>query len=573
MSSNLVFAAFSPSDKVPGFYGGIQYGVSGQTAAGLPLALLLVGLMTTGTLQPDSQVQQIFQSADADTYAGPGSELATMAYDAFKNAPNTPIYITSAKPASGGVASTATIALGGTWNVAGSLTVRIAGTAIPLTVGAADTPSTVATNLALAINGTLSGRLPISTTASGATVVITCRTPGVRGNQHIVFLDASLQPSGMTASIVGSTWAATTAYTTTQFVVPTVANGFYYKCTTGGTSGSSQPTFPTTVGTTVTDGSVTWTCWGTIVAQNTTTGITLGGGVGLETYTNLINTLTNAKYARHAFAANDASSASTWEGSIDSQALITSGIRQHVVVAINTTLAGAESLGQTTLNDPRFQCLFLQNSETHPARMAAGVAGARALKEVSDPNASYDGAVIPTIMPQSQTTDIPLHSQLVALLNNSVTPLTTQGGQVQIVRSITTKSLTNSAPDYSTLDTGMATTPDFVLDQLSIVWSSSYANPVTGNTRVEPDPLQNSGETTPPPGVAYPRTWTATVQGQLQAMELGRFPGTCPPILYNVENDPPSTTFDAVNKRLLTIVPCWPTPALHQGLVALNQAS
>ena len=573
MPSNLVFAAFSPSDKVPNFYGAVQYGVSGQTAAGLPLALLLVGLMSGGSLTPDSQVQQVFQSADADTYAGAGSELATMAYDAFKNAPNTPIFITSAKPASGAVAATITISISGTWNVAGSLTVRIAGVAIPLTVGASDTPSTVATNLAAAINGMNSGRLPISATASGTTVVLTCKTAGVRGNQHIAFLDSSMQPSGMTASIIGSTWAATTAYTTTQYVVPAVSTGFVYKCTTGGTSGSVSPVFPTTIGATVTDGSVTWTCWATIVAQNTTTGVTLGGGTGLETYTNLINTLQNVKYARHAFAANDASSTAAWKGSVDTQALITSGIRQHVVVAVNTTIAGAESLAQTTLNDPRFQCVFLQNSETHPSRMAAAVAGARALKEVTDPNASYDSAVIPTIAVQSQTTDIPLHSQLVALLNNSVTPLTTAGGQVQIVRSITTKSLTNGSPDYSTLDTGMATTPDFVLDQLAIVWSSSYANPVTGNTRVEPDPILTSGEQTPPSGVAYPRTWTATVQGQLEAMELGRFPGTCPPILYNVKNDPPSTTYDPNNKRLLTVVPCWPTPANHQALVALNQAA
>ena len=67
-------------------------------------------------------------------------------------------------------------------------------------------------------------------------------------------------PSGTT------TWAASTAYTSGAFVVPTNASGFYYKCTTSGTSGTSQPLFPLIVGNTVTDGGAVWTCWGTINA-------------------------------------------------------------------------------------------------------------------------------------------------------------------------------------------------------------------------------------------------------------------------------------------------------------------
>ena len=52
-------------------------------------------------------------------------------------------------------------------------------------------------------------------------------------------------------------WQATTAYVLNQTVQPTPANGIIYICTVAGTSGASQPTFPTSAGS-VTDGTVTW---------------------------------------------------------------------------------------------------------------------------------------------------------------------------------------------------------------------------------------------------------------------------------------------------------------------------
>lgn len=55
-------------------------------------------------------------------------------------------------------------------------------------------------------------------------------------------------------------WAATTAYSLGNFRRPTTVNGFRYEVTTAGTSGGSEPTWPTTPGNTVVDGTVTWTC-------------------------------------------------------------------------------------------------------------------------------------------------------------------------------------------------------------------------------------------------------------------------------------------------------------------------
>jgi hypothetical protein len=55
-------------------------------------------------------------------------------------------------------------------------------------------------------------------------------------------------------------WAATTALSLGAIRRPTVANTYLYEVTTAGTTAGAQPTWPTTVGATVTDGSVTWTC-------------------------------------------------------------------------------------------------------------------------------------------------------------------------------------------------------------------------------------------------------------------------------------------------------------------------
>lgn len=67
------------------------------------------------------------------------------------------------------------------------------------------------------------------------------------------------------ANAWATTWAATTAYAVGFIVRPTVANGFVYAVSVAGTSSGAQPTWPTTVGQTVVDGGVTWTCMGRAV--------------------------------------------------------------------------------------------------------------------------------------------------------------------------------------------------------------------------------------------------------------------------------------------------------------------
>ena len=80
-------------------------------------------------------------------------------------------------------------------------------------------------------------------------------------------------------------WSAGTAFALNSFVEPTVLNGYYYEATTAtGNSSGIEPTWPTTPGSTVVDGSITWTCrqgTGTIpfckVNRGTAIAVTLDG--------------------------------------------------------------------------------------------------------------------------------------------------------------------------------------------------------------------------------------------------------------------------------------------------------
>lgn len=56
-----------------------------------------------------------------------------------------------------------------------------------------------------------------------------------------------------------TTWKPNQAYAVGNLVIPQSFNGYYYRCTVAGTSGAAEPKWPTLIGGTVNDGTVTWT--------------------------------------------------------------------------------------------------------------------------------------------------------------------------------------------------------------------------------------------------------------------------------------------------------------------------
>lgn len=61
-------------------------------------------------------------------------------------------------------------------------------------------------------------------------------------------------------SLCANFWSGNEQFGSAEHCRPTRPTGFSYECTTAGTTGFREPVWPTTIGATVTDGSVVWTC-------------------------------------------------------------------------------------------------------------------------------------------------------------------------------------------------------------------------------------------------------------------------------------------------------------------------
>jgi len=59
---------------------------------------------------------------------------------------------------------------------------------------------------------------------------------------------------------VYDTWAASTLYELLDIVVPTICGGYYYACSSSGTSGDTEPEWIAIPDSETVDGEVVWTC-------------------------------------------------------------------------------------------------------------------------------------------------------------------------------------------------------------------------------------------------------------------------------------------------------------------------
>jgi len=101
-------------------------------------------------------------------------------------------------------------------------------------------------------------------------ITLTLNFPRYNDANHTFFTDWAaftrkkmeilLQGSVFTAPTAPDDWVTETAYVLTDFAKPILENDYWYECTTAGTTAVPEPTWPTTVGETVSDGTAVWTC-------------------------------------------------------------------------------------------------------------------------------------------------------------------------------------------------------------------------------------------------------------------------------------------------------------------------
>jgi hypothetical protein len=88
-------------------------------------------------------------------------------------------------------------------------------------------------------------------------------------------MSSTISPNFVSVTTVGgvinddngmTSWKPSNVYSVGDLVVPQSSNGYYYKCNKSGTSGTTEPQWPRTIGQTINDGSVVWTTVRPIIA-------------------------------------------------------------------------------------------------------------------------------------------------------------------------------------------------------------------------------------------------------------------------------------------------------------------
>lgn len=501
--ASIVISGFTPSYKVPGVFMETVFGAGEISNAAAPLKMLVVGLKgSSGTITLDGTPQLALSKNDVEALVQPGSEAARMAYQALRE-PNVQLYIACPSPAGGAVAATATITIVSTppHAATGEWRYRIAGELVSGAISTTAVQNDIASAIATAINARTN--LPVTANAVLNVVTLTVKCAGIRGNQYILFQDTTELPSTVTSTLGGGGAAVT-----------------------GG-------------------------------------GIRFNNGAGTESVSTLLTTLSTVEYARIAFAQNDTTNLPLIETWLNDQSAWDVGILQNAGVALNTDLSAATTLATVTLNTERVQLFSQQNGESHPSEVAARFMSHRSVFEQIDPAASsqYDGFALTGIAPQTQDADRWTAAEQNTLLNSGVTPVTTNdNGEAVIVRSITTKCLTNSVADFRTLGTERPSASDFIRRGIYVRGTQF----LSANPRVQDDPA--TGERPPPPGVAYPKLWTDVLTKYAYDLAAGaaNVVSSGLPVITDVANNLPFSQFDPVAGRIMFVFPAEIANGNHQ---------
>lgn len=513
------------SAKVPGIRMAVILGGAGASAGEQTKKILLVGNKITSALtgaspsfsvsagtQADATPVLVPSADDAATLFGRGSELHRMAKAAFAQYPDALVY--AASVAEAGTKASAVYTFATTATGAYAIRFVIAGKTIDVSVASGDTATVIATACADAILD--ESDLPVTAQFSVGALTITAKHGGTRGNALVV--DAYFVPP---------TGAAPTRITTSS-----TSSGYATTCTLSGNS--------------------------TIGSE-----YTLGSGATDDSMTNVLAAIDSTKYDRIALAHRTATQLDAVVTQLDSQAGVSSQLRQQAIATTHDTLANATTLA-TGRNASRLQIVWHHATSTPPEEVAAQVAagrligdayaGGRIAGEANKPSANLDGCKLATVLAQRWAADQPTQTELQSALSNGLTPLMPSGigGKAAIVRSITSRSLSGGVNNYAVLDTGNVSVPDDVADDLVTYLSDELAGLNLAS---------DSSDGTPPTsaGVTTPKAIKSLIFGRLKLRESDGW-------MRDVDANYAQLSVAehaSVAGRVDCEIPCEPAPGLH----------
>lgn len=422
-------SVIASSNKRPGTYTRVSFGVGQRTSGGGARYLLLFGNKTVGGSAVVGQEHEVYSEDESRVVHGARSELFWMVSAAIAAYPGVALKCIAIAE-SAGAAATGTIVIGsGPASAGGAVGVSVQGDEIEVPFNTGDSATAVGQAVADAING--KPDWPVTAANVTGTVTVTAAQKGARGNFTAVRARL-LSGAGITI---------------------TPPSGGYL--TSGGASDDPQ---------TALDASLS----------------------------------TNRRYLVAPYA--DATQLTKFRTHVQGEDEPEIGHRKRVIAASLDTLANTTTLA-TGLNEPRVHLPWLEKSDYPPSMLAAAFAARLAARESVKASYNFDGEILPGVKPQYLASSRPLNAQIVAALNNGITPLLTQDdGTVSICRAITTKSRdASSNADYRVLDISKVAVPDEIADR----WELACADRFQGMDASQDDP---DGKP-PPPGVLTPTLW------------------------------------------------------------------
>lgn len=184
----------------------VSFGIVGEN---VPRKILIIASYDPlKTLVVDNVPVQIFSPEDAAGKFGFGSMAHRLAIEAFKGSDGVETWISPQPEAGGAVAAAGDINFTASGLLAGTVSLYIAGDAVPFTVAAGDDSDAVATKAAAAINA--DDNLPVTAVVNVTPNIIdiTAKTKGTYGNDLSIEFDlnaSDVTPTGLTSVVTEMT--------------------------------------------------------------------------------------------------------------------------------------------------------------------------------------------------------------------------------------------------------------------------------------------------------------------------------------------------------------------------------